>query len=94
MPLSDLHLNSHQTEAIAVADAHLTNCGLPSYTTLLTHLSSVEGLADFLSEVSADLLKTNHSAYSSTLGLINDVSWRTDLTPHFRDTLLGHERTE
>ena len=41
-------LNESQTEAVAVADAHLNNCGLPSYTTLMNLVSSVEGLVNLL----------------------------------------------
>lgn len=45
-------LNSSQTEAVAVADAHLNNCGLPSYTTLMNLVSSVEGLVNLLERAS------------------------------------------
>lgn len=39
-------LNEVQTEAIATADAYLSNTGLPSYTEVLEALRRLEGYVD------------------------------------------------
>lgn len=55
------YVNEAKIEAVATADAHLTNAGLPSYTALLALLDYAENSASYLGKRSEiwDALRAN-----------------------------------